>query len=79
MVESLADFVELFVLLSVLINLFLLGEATFSEFANLHLVVASIEELSFVLFDTHPKHFNLLRQSLYLDGLEHHNELYVLS
>jgi hypothetical protein len=45
----------------------------------LHFVVLSIKELSFVFLDPHPQNFNLLRQSLNFDGLEHNDELYILT
>ena len=49
MVECFADFVEFFVLLTVLVDLLLLGEAAFRELANLDLVVRGVEELPFIL------------------------------
>jgi hypothetical protein len=54
MVEGLANLVELFVLLSILVNLLLLSEAFFGELTDLDFMVGSIEELSFALFEFDP-------------------------
>ena len=79
MVECLTDLIELLIFLSVLINLFLLSKALLSELANLYLVIAGIEKLSFVFLDADAEDFYLLRESFDLDGLEDDDELQVLS
>jgi hypothetical protein len=78
-VERLADLIEFLVLLPVLINLLLLRKTALSQLADLHLVVAGVEELAFVLLDADAEHFYLLREALDLDGLEDHDELYVVA
>lgn len=79
MVECLADLIQFLVFLPVLIDLLLLRKALLRQLSNLHLVIAGIEELSFVLLDAHAEDFNLLRESFDLDGLEDDDELQVLS
>lgn len=79
MIESFTDLIELLVLFTILIDFLFLTEAALSEFSNLHLIVAGVEKLTLILFDAHSQHFNLLGESLDLDGLENHNELQVLA
>lgn len=79
MVESLANLVELFVLLSILVNLLLLSEAFFGELTDLDFMVGSIEELSFALFEFDPQDLDLLREALDLNGLEYDDELDIVS
>lgn len=61
MVECLTDLIQFFVFLPVLVDFFFLGEAAFSQFAYLDLVVAGIEELAFELLDADAKDLDLLR------------------
>ena len=61
MVECLTYLVKLFVLLSVLINLFFLRKALLSKLSDLYLIVAGVEKLSLILLYFHPKHLDLLR------------------
>ena len=79
MVESLADLVQFFILLPVFINLFLLCKTLFRQLPDLYFIVLSIEQLSFVLFDSYSQNFDLLRQPLDFDGLENYNKLYVVT
>ena len=78
-VEGLADLVQFLIFLAVLVDLLLLGEASFGQLANLHLITTGIEQLPLVLLDPHAQDLHLLRQSLDLDGLEHHDELQILA
>lgn len=79
MIEGFADLIEFFILLAVLIDLLLLGEAALGELADLYLVIGGVEELAFVLLEPDSEDFYFLREALNLDGLKHHDKLYVLS
>lgn len=79
MIEGFADLIEFLILLAVLIDLLLLREAALGELADLDLVIGGIEELAFVLLEPDSEDFYFLREALNLDGLEHHDKLYVLS
>ena len=78
-VEGFADLIEFLVLLAVLVDLLLLGETALGELADLYLVVGGVEELAFVLLEPDAEDLYFLREALNLDGLEHHDKLYVLS
>ena len=49
MVQGLTDLVEFFILFSILIDLFFLRKALLSELSDLHLIVAIVKKLSFIL------------------------------
>lgn len=79
MVEGFTDFVEFFVLLSVVSNLSLLRKAFLGELAYLHLVVHRVQKLTFLLLELDPEHLDLGGEPLNLNGLENYDELGALT
>ena len=79
MVQGLANLVELFVLLPILLDILLLGEALLCQLSYLDLVVGSVKKLTFALLQPYPQHLYFLRKALDLNGLENNNELNVIA
>lgn len=79
MIQSLTDFVQFLVFLSVLINLFFLGETFLSQLSDLHLIILRVEELPFVFFDAHSENLNLLRKSFDFNSLKYNDKLDIIS
>lgn len=78
-IESLANFIQFLVLFSVLLNFLFLRKAFFGKLSNLDFVIGSIEELSLAFFKFDSQQFDLLGKAFYLNGLEDHDELYIIS
>ena len=74
-----ANQVELLSFLSILTPLIFQGEALFSKFSDLNLIVLSIEDLPLKLFDLDSVGLYLGRESFDFYGLEDHHERQVVS
>ena len=79
MIKGLTNLIELLILFTVLVNFFLLSKTFFSQLSNLNLVISSVKELPFILFEFYAEYFYFLRQPLDLDGLEHHDKLHIFA
>lgn len=66
-------------LLSIGILLTLQLVASFGQFLDLHLVIITIKQLSFILFDSDPQSLNFLSHSLDLNRLEHHHKVQLIA
>ena len=79
MVQGLANLVELFVLLPILVDFLLLGEALLCQLSYLDLVVGNVEKLPFIFLQPYPQHLYFLGKALDLNGLENNDELNVIA
>lgn len=60
-------------------NVSLIRVEFFSEFSDLNLVVGSIKQLAFSLFELDPQHFHFIGQPFNLNCLEYNNKVYGIS
>lgn len=62
----------------VILELALVAEDLLRQFLNLHLVVGSVEQLTFGLLQLHSQQLDLVRESLNFYGLEDDDEVGVV-